>query len=209
LAHRQGRVCLPLWPVGTAGEPFWHGGKGEYVCLIGLLDHLVGLFGTEARARVCAFLKCWISLWSFLARRQGRVCVPFWPVGATGGPFWHGWKGVCVCLFGRVVQLVGLFGTEARARVCAFLTCWRVCVPFWLVDACGCLFGLREQLVGLFGMNARARVCAFLACWRVCVPFWLVGACVCLCGLLAQRVCAFLTCWTSWWAFLARREGRV
>ena len=56
LAHRQGRVCLPLWPVGTAGEPFWYGGKGECVCRIGLLDQLVGLFGTEARARVYAFL---------------------------------------------------------------------------------------------------------------------------------------------------------
>ena len=81
-------------------------------------------------------------------------------------------------------------------------------LPFWLVDACGCLVGLWEQLVGLFGMEARARAGAFLAGWRVCVPFWLVGACVCLFGLLA-RVSAFWACGSGWWAFLARREGRV
>jgi len=62
--------------------------------------------------------------------------------------------------------------------------------------------------VGLFGMEAWARVGAFLAVWRVCVPFWLVGACVCLFGWWA-RVCAFWACGSSWWAFLARREGRV
>jgi len=119
----------------------------------------VGLFGMEARARVCAFWACW------------RVCVPFCLVGA------------CVCLFGLLEQLMGLFGMEARARVCAFLACWStwwaflalrqggVCVPFWIVGACVCLFGLLAQLVGLFGMEARARVCAFLSCWRVCVPF--------------------------------------
>jgi len=49
------------------------------------------------RARTCG--ACW------------RVCVPFWLVGAAGGPCWHGGKGACVCLFGLL------------ARVCAFLAC--------------------------------------------------------------------------------------
>jgi len=89
-------VCVPYWPVGSFGGPFCHGGKGACVRLFDLLDQLVGLFGTEARARVCAFLVCWSSWWAFLAWRKGRVCV---------------------CLFGRVVQLVG------RARVIAFWAC--------------------------------------------------------------------------------------
>ena len=54
----------------------------------------------------------------FLTWRQGRVCVPFWPVGVAGGPFWQEGKGACVCLFGLLEQLVGLFGMEARACVC-------------------------------------------------------------------------------------------
>ena len=112
-------MCMPFWLGGAAGGPFWYEGKGVCVCLFGLLVQLVGLFGTEAMA--CAFLAGWCSRWAFLARRQGRVRMPFWPGGATGGPFWHGGKGVCMCLFGRVVHLVGLFGTEARARVYAFL----------------------------------------------------------------------------------------
>ena len=71
--------------------------------------------------------------------------MPFWLVGAAGGPFWHERKGAWVCLFGLL------------ARVCALLACRRVCLPFWLVGACVCLFDLM------------ARVCAFLAYWRVCV----------------------------------------
>ena len=34
-----------------------------------------------------------------MARRQGCVCVPFWPVGAAAGPCWHGDKDACVCLW--------------------------------------------------------------------------------------------------------------
>ena len=49
--------------------------------------------------------------------------MPFGPVDAVGGPFWHGGKGACVCLFGLLMLLVGLFGTEARTRVCAFFAC--------------------------------------------------------------------------------------
>jgi len=72
------------------------------------------------------------------------VRVPFWPGGAVGGPFWHGGKGACVCLFDRVVQLGG---------------------PFWHggKGVCMCLFGRVVHLVGLFGTEARARVYAFLA----------------------------------------------
>ena len=77
---------------------------------------------------------------------------------------------MCV-VFGLLDQLVGLFDMEGRARVCAFLACWRVCVPFWHVGACVCLFDLLEELVGLFGTEGRARVCTCLVCWRVCVPF--------------------------------------
>ena len=107
--------------------PFWL--CGACVCLFGL------------SARVCAFLV------------GGRVCVPFGLAGVAGGPFWHGGKGACVCLFGLLArvcaflacwrvcvpmwfvgtacvclpdlldQLVGLFGTEGRARVIAFLAC--------------------------------------------------------------------------------------
>jgi len=87
-------MCMPFWPVGAAGGPFWHGGNGA--CLFGRVVQQVGLFGTEA-----------------------RVCMPFWPGGASGGSFWYEGRGVCVCLFGRVVQLVGLFGTKARACACA------------------------------------------------------------------------------------------
>ena len=151
-------MCMPFWLGGAAGGPFWYEGKGVCVCLFGLLVQLVGLFGTEAMA--CAFLAGWCSRWAFLARRQGRVCMPFWPVGAAGGPFWHGGNGVCV----------GLVGMEARARVCAFLACWRVCVPFWLVGA-ACWWALLAWRQG-----------------RVCVPFWLVGARVCLFGLLEQLI---------------------
>jgi len=74
------------------------------------------------------------------------VCVPFWPVGVVGGPFWHGVKGACVCLFDLLEQVVGLFDIEVRARVCACLACWRVCVPCWLVGACVCLFGLLARV---------------------------------------------------------------
>ena len=51
------------------------------------------------------------------------MCVPFWPVGAGVGPCCHGGKDACVCLFGLLMQLVGLVGMEVSARVCAFLTC--------------------------------------------------------------------------------------
>ena len=102
---------MPYWPVGSFGGPFWHGGKGACVRLFEMLDQLVVLFGTEARARMCAFLACWSNWWAFLAWMEGRVCVPVWPSGAAGGPFWHGGKGACVCLFGVL------------ARVIAFLAC--------------------------------------------------------------------------------------
>jgi len=49
--------------------------------------------------------------------------MPFWPVDAVGGPFWHGGEGACVCLFGLLDQVVGLVHTEARTRVYAFLAC--------------------------------------------------------------------------------------
>ena len=82
--------------------PFWLG--GACVCLFGL------------SARVCAFLV------------GGRVCVPFGLVGLAGGPFWHGGKGACVCLFWLVGACVCLFGL--LARVCAFVVCCHsVCVP--------------------------------------------------------------------------------
>jgi len=70
------RVCAYL-VVGTGGVPFWHGGKGACVCLFDLLEQLVGLFGMEASARVCAFWACW------------RACLPFWVVGTDGGPLWY------------------------------------------------------------------------------------------------------------------------
>jgi len=106
LWHRAFLVCVShqVWPVGAAGGPYWHGGKGACVRLFGRVVQMVGLFDMEVRTCACAFLACWSSRWAFLARRQGRVRMPFWPGGATGGPFWHGGKGVCVCLFGRVEQ---------------------------------------------------------------------------------------------------------
>ena len=51
------------------------------------------------------------------------MCMSLWPVDAVGGPFWHGGEDACVCLLDLLMQLVGLFGMEARARVCAFLAC--------------------------------------------------------------------------------------
>ena len=95
-----------------------------------------------------------------------RVCVPFWPVGAGGGPCWHGDKGVCVCLFGLLIQLVGLFGTGQGCECIPFWPGDAVGGPFWHggKDACVCLFGLLMQLVGLFGMESRTRVYTFLAC---------------------------------------------
>jgi len=91
------------------------------------------------------------------------VWVPFWLAGVAGGPFWHGGKGACGCLFGWV------------ARVSAFLACRRVCVPSWLVGACVCLLGLLALRVcafltcwnswwAFFVTEGRARVCAFLVC---------------------------------------------
>jgi len=92
------------------------------------------------------------------------MCMPFWLGGAAGGPFWYEGKGVCVCLFGLLVQLVGLFGTEAMAR--AFLAGW---CSRWAFLArrpgCVCLFGRVVHLVGLFGMKEGAFVYAFLAGW--------------------------------------------
>ena len=51
------------------------------------------------------------------------VSLQVWPVGQVGGPFWHGDKDACVCLFGLLMQLVGLVGMEVSAHVCAFLAC--------------------------------------------------------------------------------------
>jgi len=61
----------------------------------------------------------------------------FWPVDAGGGPFWHGDQDACVCLFGLLMQLVGLFDTA-----------------FWNggKGACVCVFGLLMQVVGLVDM---------------------------------------------------------
>ena len=82
------------------------------------VDELVVLVRMEERARVCAFLGCWSRSWVLLARRKGRVCIPFWPVDAAGGPCWDGGKDACVYLFGLLMLLVVLFGTEVRTRVC-------------------------------------------------------------------------------------------
>jgi len=51
------------------------------------------------------------------------VCMPFWPVDAVGGPCWHRGKGACVCLFGLLMQVMGLVDMEARARVYVFVAC--------------------------------------------------------------------------------------
>ena len=159
-------MCMPFWTVDAVGGPCCHGGKDASVCLFDLLMQLVVLFGTEAKTRVYVFFACWSTWWALLARRQGRVCVPFWPVDVGGGLCWHEGKDACVCLFGLLTSWWVLFAWRKG----------RVCVPFWVVgvdrgscwhggkDACVYLFGLLMQLVGLVGTEERTRVYTFLAC---------------------------------------------
>jgi len=89
------------------------------VCLFGLLEQLVGLFGMEERT---------------------RVCVPVWPSGAAGG------KGACDCLLGLLTRVCAFWACGSSSL--AFLTRMqgRVWVPFWLGGACVCLFGLSARV---------------------------------------------------------------
>jgi len=70
--------------------PFWF--VDACVCLFGLWEQPVGLFGIEGKG-ACVSLVGWVArVCSFLACR--RVCVPSWFVGACE------WLvGACVCLF--------------------------------------------------------------------------------------------------------------
>jgi len=78
---------LQVWPVGAIGGPFWHGCKDACVCLFGMLEQLMGLFGMD----------------------EGRVCMSFLAVGAAGRPFWHGFNDEWRALLVRVARVCSAF----------------------------------------------------------------------------------------------------
>ena len=163
----------------------------------GQLVKLVGLFGMETRTRVYVFLACWSSWWAFLACMQGRVCMPFWPVGAAGRPFWHGFNDVWMALLVRVARVCNAFlvlcvvgriqcvyRPFVHPTLCSGDFLCNLGKPCMIFDHCDCQGGsddmdapcaLRHPLVPV-------------ACWcavclrrgraraRACVLFWLVDA---------------------------------